>query len=291
MKKNLLILIISFFLASNCLGFFGNKMAVEYDLISSSSTSIIKDDNGSIFEEVIYSSSEANFAENNLNFETDSIIIQRAIHQNLDKMYTQYLFKVNNHINDSLLTQDYELAERYQELLEEVTISIPEWQEYNLICKTQFKSKSAYCIFYDITETLFNDAEEVEHTFVTKYYYKTNSSTALNQGLNSIIVKTLQDLSITPTESITTYYSYLARSRRYHSNADSITQTEQGYLHSWNININEDEEIYFYLNIANRATWLIVAIILSLCLALALATIALIIVLIQKHKNKTVEEL
>ena len=65
-----------------------------------------------------------------------------------------------------------------------------------------------------------------------------------------------------PNEKTSLYYSYAMDSKRYHSNADSITLDSNGkYIHTWEVHPDElEKQIYFYTIKANRGAWLLACI-------------------------------
>lgn len=254
---------------------------------ASVSYSTIKSEDGSITETVV-----AVFDNTKLGNTAPDIIFKKSEIQNLVtdailNKYNDYGKRMNDlrkHYHDE---GNKELEVYYSNLLNQVKITTPFWNENNLNCILIFDTEDAYMNFYNIKEQNFSNIVQSEKWLYTKVYFKGSSGYGLNNGLYATLASELGDLFTTTTETdISLSYSYLACSKRYHSNADQIEYTTNGYLHTWNISSeNPDEEIYFYVKVANRSNFYLLSIIISLIICIILCIIAIIKIKIIKKKN------
>lgn len=201
--------------------------------------------------------------------------------------YDEYLSTCSAEIIKYEMEQDFETATLYRELAKAVTVYEPFFVENNYYAKIEFANTTAYCLFYNMTEQHFVQQETQTNFLTNKIYFKGNLSYSINNGLYSLLKNDLKNYFPKFNEdSATLSYSYMAPARRYHSNADYIKQTEQGYLHTWNVDKNnQDKEIYFYLVRANRNVLYLIAIIISLIVAIILSIIVLIKFILRHNKN------
>lgn len=208
----------------------------------------------------------------------------------LNDKYSSYENKIQNNINKYKHDPEKkDLLDAYTELLTAVKITPPKWENNVFSAKIEFASKSAYLIFYDLTEKNFSKEEIEKGLFYNTRYYKGSLGYAVNYGLYSTLSHNLSHYfsKFTP-EDTSLSYTYLAPSSRYHSNADQITYYDDGYYaHTWKVDTNNlDKEIYFYLRLANRWIWYLTAILISLVVVVILIVIAIIKHLITKKKEQ-----
>ena len=242
---------------------------------------------GDIVEQVI-----ATLDTNSLNMTSSQIYnrktqITNTANSTLENLKRSYLNKINQEILKAESDQNNELKRKYEDLLDDVYFSEPSWQGDIFVVSAKFKSESSYLIFYNLTEKNFSTIQTKPGWLYDKIYYKGNLGYYTNYGLYSSLVNQISPLF--PgfnTDDTRLAYSYLTQSRRYHSNADQITHTKDGYLHSWDIEESLDKEIYFYLKIANRQNWYILALTIGLISTAILSVLALIILIIKKIRKR-----
>lgn len=216
-----------------------------------------------------------------------------AVDSTLLSKHSSYTLKINSKLNELRYDQNkQELYKKYQDLLDDVSWSIEDFDENNYFyIKLKFESTSSYLFFYDIKEKNFSQKEVHKGLFYDKIYFKGNLGYYVQHSLystlnQSIYLKEYFDKFSEKDVDLT--YSYLAGSSRYKSNADTVTYAEDGlYSHSWKVNTdNMDKEIYFTLRLANRWVWYVLAISISLIVCVILITISLIKHLKKKNKQE-----
>lgn len=246
----------------------------------------MKYSNGEMVETVDCLLDEEKMETKGYDVEKQKLSIATTAYLALQDKYTKYLADVNIELNKALASKELERATLLEEMLESVIVYEPYWEENVLHCEIYFKSSSAYYLFYGLTEPNFKQEKIKENLFTNKIYYKGNLGYSLNHSLYSTIATRLdmqfmkfseQDVNLT--------YSYLAPARRYHSNANYIQATKDGYLHTWIVGENIDQEIYFYLTLANRHAWYLLAIVISLFITFILLVIAVIKICIKPKKT------
>ena len=204
----------------------------------------------------------------------------------MEEKLGEYLTKINLKLNQAYLNKDDETIALYNKLKESITIYEPTWEDNILNCKINFKNSTSYYLFYNLTEANFKQTKTKHNLFTNKIYYTGNLGYSLNHSLYSILAVRLKNQFLKFGENdVSLSYTYLAPARRYHSNANYIKPCDEGYLHTWLVESgNFDKEIYFYLIIANRNAWYLLAIVISLIVCLVLLIVAVIKTVIKpKH--------
>lgn len=254
---------------------------------ASVSYSTIKSDDGSITETVVAVFDDTELGTTNSDIILKKSEIQQKVDEAISNKYNDFGRRMTDMKNAYHDEGNREMEIYYANLLTQVKITRPFWSDDNLNCVLIFDTEDAYMHFYNIKEQNFSNIVETEKWLYTKVYFKGSSGYGLNNGLYATLYNELGDLFSSTTETgVNLSYSYLARSRRYHSNADLIEYTSDGYLHTWYISSeNPNEEIYFYVNVANRSNFYLLSIIISLIICIILSIIAIIKIKINKKKN------
>lgn len=249
--------------------------------------STIKTKDGGIVEKVTALIDEQSLIDANYNVNIKKLEIEQIATSAMQELVNDYNQKIQQQIHIYTVQQDQEMIASFTDLLDDVTALKPYWENTVFNCQINFDSVSAYCLFYDLTETNFSTQTTRSNWWSTKITYSGNLGYAINSGLYSILKTKLNLTFLNFSDQDTNLsYSYLARSKRYHSNSDYVLATTDGYLHTWKIDSsNIDKEIYFYLNIANRGHWFLISIILSLIITTIILFISIIILFIKKTKN------
>lgn len=238
-----------------------------------------KDFDGKIVEQVVISVDEGTYSpqqKQDIKWATRNIINQRLI---------TYKANVNSMILSAINSEHKALL---QQMLDGVEFSSPEWDEDTgeFFVYATFFNETSYIWFYNVVEKNFKQTSTTEKWLYYTIHYTGNTDYIKNVGLYNLLSTSELLTSIFPEiENSQLTYSYLTQSRRYHSNADSVTHTTDGYLHTWNAT-GENKEIEFHLNIANRQNWYILAILIGLSFTLILGIVALIIVITKHSKRK-----
>jgi len=250
----------------------------------------IKYSNGEIVETVNCVLNEQLLIDKGYNVELKKNSIATTAYLALQDKYSEYIAKINQKREQAIINQEHDKLSLYEQLLESVNVYQPAWTKDVLVCKIHFKSATAYYLFYDLKQPNFQQAETKKNLFTNKIYYRGNLGYSINHGLYSTIANKL-DLQFMKfsAEDVNLTYSYLAPARRYHSNANYIQSTSDGYLHTWVVGENLDEEIYFYLIIANRHAWYLLAIAISLLVCFILLLVGIIKIYISKNKKLVVK--
>ena len=246
----------------------------------------LKYSNGEIIETVECTLNEQLLKNKGYNVNEKKNAISATAYVALQEKYSGYITKITNKYENLIQNKDFENAEIYEELLESVTVYQPVWRENILFCKIHFKTSTAYYMFYNLTEPNFKRDREIKNLFTEKIYFRGNLGYALNNSLYSTL-STRLDLQFMKfsEQDVSLSYSYLAPSRRYHSNADDINVTKDGYLHTWYVREDINQEIYFYVILANRHVWYLLAIVISLFVTFILLVVALIKITLCRKKT------
>ncbi len=238
-----------------------------------------KDFDGQIVEQVVVSIDNNTYSpqqKQDIKWTARNIINQKLI---------AYKANVNSMI---LSARSNEHRALLQQMLDGVEFSSPDWDEETgeFFVNVTFLNETAYLWFYNVLEKNFKQTTTTEKWLYYTIHYTGNIDYMKNVGLFNLLSTSESLTSIFPEIANSQLsYSYLTQSGRYHSNADSITRTTDGYVHTWNAT-SENKEIEFHLNIAHRQNWYILAIIIGLSCALILGVVALIIVIIKHNKRK-----
>lgn len=256
---------------------------------ASVSYSTIKDKDGRITEIVIATLNEELIVESGEDIVAKKAQLKGLAHNALVEKLDNYGTRIQTLRNDAHNNRDLEKESYYLQLLSQIKISEPVWAENKLSCIVSYESEDAYLYFYEIEQPNFSTTTKKENWFYSTIYFKGSTGYALNHGLYAVLSDKISDMFVSfNQEDVSLSYSYLARSRRYHSNADSVEYTEEGYyLHSWNISSdNPEKEIYFYVRSANRSHFYLLSIIISLIVCAILCIIAIFILISKKKKRK-----
>lgn len=183
-------------------------------------------------------------------------------------------------------------VELYTKLMTQIKIAEPCWENNKFTCMINFESASAYNIYYR-SQLNFHMGTQTVKWMYTKHYFNCTAGDALHVGLYNDLSRVLTE-DIFPgfsADDANITYSYLAPSHRYHSNANFVETTSDGYLHTWIVSTSApDQALYFYVIELNRSHFYLISIIISLIVCIILFTIAIIIVSIKRKKNKRLIE-
>lgn len=252
-----------------------------------------KDEDGNFHEVIEYYLDEEKFA----NYPSISKVkneITTIANKTLIEKYQNYETLVNNLVISCQTNPDKQhLVDSYKELLTHVSFDTPHWEGNYFKCRLAFTSTSAYLIYYELTNTNFSLTKTKEgFLYNTTYFignpaYLTEKSLYANIKFN--LSKTFTEFS---AKDLSFSYTYLTTSKRYHSNANYVEYAgENYYAHVWNLNEgNINKEIYFYLKLANRSSWYIIAIIISILTTAIMLLVGLVIHKITKNKTKKTYE-
>lgn len=243
---------------------------------------------GSINEMLATTIDEAKIQEKSQSVAVLKNSVQKMAVEILTEKLTEYTKTITKYVKYYQNAGNVELANAYAELLMGVDIKQPSWKDDVFYLSIDFANITSYSLFYNLTEKNFVEEKRTENFFIEKIYYVGNLGYNLNSGLVSLVYNEFQlNFPELLDENVTLSYSYLPPSTRYHSDADKVTMTADGKLHTWEIKDGDlDREIHFYLILANRASWFIVALLISEITAIILLLIATISALIRHKKNK-----
>lgn len=209
-----------------------------------------------------------------------------AVKEVINAKYSAYKTKINSMLDTALMINDMESVASYNKLLDDVTVYEPVWQDNVMTINSLFNSETSFLLFYSATYNNVNKKDvdskwlyyEVTYTGSLTYYQ--------NFGLYNTLKSSIENIFTEITLPYTTNtYSYLTQTRRYHSNAQSKTHTDDGYLHVWNVS-DDDQTIIFTLRIAYRSHWYILALIIGLVFACILSISVFVVVLIKRISHK-----
>lgn len=207
----------------------------------------------------------------------------------IEKAKNQFRFSIAKYASQGVISQS-EREKVYSNL-----IFATGWSENTFLIKLSFADTKTYLIYTNYGEDITVSKKTDEQFFVTIYsesylnlfgrekaefdnkcaydFFSDKVSDYLNKHFSNKVLKNFPELTMT--------YSYVTNSSRLHSNADSISHTTSGTLHSWKIDSeSKDKIIEFYTLEANRVVWYIIA----LTAGLTFSAVLLIVVFFKKSK-------
>lgn len=207
--------------------------------------------------------------------------VKNSIRLNSQNIANNLLTEYQSKLAAAYSRQEISLQE-FNEFNNGVAVIEHNWENDEYIIGLQFENATVYRQYYRLldsqsSKTSFENSKIIEKAFYTKTYYYGSTGYSDYSIFNSIYNYYTQTVfhDISPQEA-SLNYSYAVNSSRFHSNADSVSMDINGnYLHTWNVNPEEEREIYFYTITANRSMWIIVCLIIGLTISLILCIIGL----------------
>lgn len=176
----------------------------------------------------------------------------------------------------------------------ELICSNPIWQDNQITIGVRFKDVNVYKYYYNIVENSKIEYRIEEHFFYDKLYYYANTMYVSHGDLyNKLYLKySLQYPGLINSETTELNYTFVTDSRRQHSDADYIINSNGNYYHTWVIEKGEiNKPIMLYYNVANSGNWIILGIGISLTACLIMLSVGLIIAKIKRKKLKNAENI
>ncbi len=163
------------------------------------------------------------------------------------------------------------------------------WNDNSFIIGIKFNDVNVYRYYYELKDNSVVMNEE-KHFLYNKISYTASNMFAEH---NEIYERVYNELSATypdfTNEDNEVTYTYVADTRREHSNADSVVRQDNKYYHIWSVNPDEiNDNIVFYFNIANRSNCILMCIGISVFVSIILVIVG---VIVDKRKNKKESEI
>ncbi|MBQ8430574.1 MAG: hypothetical protein IJX26_01345 [Clostridia bacterium] len=277
----LLLVIITSFMFAGC-GQVNNISTQQQNTINYSTMEISKEEIKDSITASLFMESE------NIQTEFKKNQVVNSVTITLNEKYLRFINEMETNRNLYQFQGDEEMATIYSELLTSVHISEPYWENNDFNCLITFKSTTARALFYNSTEDIFTQGKTANNLFTQKLYFNGDLTATLNNGLFALVYPSLKSSFVEFNQNnFELTYSYLAPAKRYHSNANYLLNTDEGYLHTWIVDQNnENQEIYFYLVLARRSSFYMLAILISLVLTTILLIVALLLKINKNKKNK-----
>lgn len=162
-------------------------------------------------------------------------------------------------------------------------IDVVWYEEDSFVVGLRFLNSAVYKEFYGIDSSGEATLEKEKHFLYTKLYQTGSTVYALNQNLATQIYQQIYEKYPNLTKADNKLlYTYMADSRREHSDADYVTHTAGKYYHTWEIDkSNLKQQITIYYILLNRG------VIILLCLGASLIVCCLLcLIVFIKNKNK-----
>lgn len=217
------------------------------------------------------------------NIEVEKLNIQTFAKNTAENLISEYEQSLLVEYQQTKLTQ-----EEYNYYTKNISVIEQDWKNNSYLIGLQFNTRESYNKYYQLLNTdnkTFGSEQAVEKKFTTTTYYYRVSNYA-KYGMFGKIHEYYSTRYNTISEKSALKYSYMVPSKRFHSNADSISIDNNGnYIHTWNIEPeNLDRQLYFYTVKANTGFWISICIVISLII-----TGTLCIVAIWKSEPKKIE--
>ena len=208
------------------------------------------------------------------NIEVEKLNIQTFAKSTAENLIANYEEKLLADYRQTNITE-----EEYNSYTNTIKAIEQNWKNNTYLIGLQFSNRESYNKYYQLLNTdnkNFTTEQIIEKKLTTTTYHYRVSNYA-KYGLFGQIHQYYSTRYNTISNKPTLKYSYMVPSKRFHSNADSVTVDNNGnYIHTWNIESdNLDRQLYFYTTKANTGFWISICIVISLTATAVLCTIAI----------------